>query len=77
MYNLGDTIAVEVQLKRWGNSVGVILPKRFVEEQHLKLNEKFLVEVVKEADLSDVFGSLKRKMSGQEFKDMVRKGWEK
>ena len=77
MYNLGDTMAVEVQLKRWGNSVGVILPKGFVEEQHLKLNEKFLVEVVKEADLSDVFGSLKRKMSGQEFKDMVREGWGK
>ncbi len=28
------------------------------------------------ADLTDIFGSLKRKMSGQEFKDMVREGWD-
>ncbi len=30
-----------------------------------------------EADLSEIFGSLKpkRKMSGQEFKDLAREGW--
>tara|TARA_Y100000034_G_scaffold89696_1_gene107975 strand:+ start:1305 stop:1415 length:111 start_codon:yes stop_codon:yes gene_type:complete len=29
----------------------------------------------KGANLVDVFGVLKRKMSGQKFKDMLRKGW--
>lgn len=28
------------------------------------------------ADLTDIFGALKRKMSGQDFKDMVREGWD-
>lgn len=34
---------------------------------------------IKEADLSSTFGSLKGKIriSGQQFKDMVRKGWER
>jgi len=34
---------------------------------------------IKEADLTDIFGSLKGKikMSGQQFKDMVRKEWER
>jgi len=31
---------------------------------------------LKPADLREIFGYLPRKMSGQEFKDMVREGWE-
>ena len=29
----------------------------------------------KETDIRKLYGSLPRKMSGQQFKDMVRKGW--
>ena len=68
-------MATEVTVKKWGNSVGVILPKEFVQKQSLKENDRVLVEVVKEADLSNLFCSLNRKMSGQEFKDLVREGW--
>ena len=57
--------------------MAVIVPTKVVEEKGLKENDRILIEVVKEADLFDIFGSLKgkRKMSGKEFKDMVRKGW--
>lgn len=68
-------MAEEVVIKRWGNSYGIVLPKEIMKKKHLKENEKVLVEVVKEANIQRLFGSLKRKMSGQEFKDMVRKGW--
>lgn len=68
-------MAIEVVLKKWGNSMGVVLPKEMVEKEELKENQKVLIEVVKEADFTKLFGSLKRKMSGQEFKDMVREGW--
>lgn len=68
-------MAIEVVLKKWGNSMGVVLPKEMVKREELKENQKLLIEVIKEADLTDIFGTLKRKMSGQEFKDMVRKGW--
>ena len=71
-------MAVEVKVKKWGNSMGVILPKILVEKAHLKEDDEILIEVVKEADLSKIFGSIKekdRKMSGQKMKDMVRKGW--
>jgi hypothetical protein len=43
----------------------------------LREHDKVLVEVVKEADLGRFFGSIKRPMSGQQFKDSVRKGWER
>jgi antitoxin component of MazEF toxin-antitoxin module len=71
-------MAVEVKLKKWGNSMAVIVPNKLVEEKHLKENDKILIEVVKEADLSDIFGSLKSKkrISGQKFKDLAREGWD-
>lgn len=70
-------MAIQVTLKKWGNSKGVLLPKNFIEEQHLKDNESFLIDIVHEADFSEDFGVLKGiKMSGQRFKDMVKKGWE-
>lgn len=70
-------MATELIVKKWGNSMGVILPKELVEKERLKENDKILVQVVKKADLRKFFGSLKLGMSGQEFKDFVRKGWEK
>ncbi len=70
-------MAMETIVKRWGNSMGIILPKDIVEEKNIKENDKIVVEIVKKADLRKVFGSLKLGMSGQEFKDLARKGWEK
>ena len=66
----------EVVLKKWGNSIGIILPKELIKEEAIRENERIIINVVKEADLTKLFGSLKRKLSGQEFKDLVREGWE-
>ncbi len=69
-------MAVEVTLKKWGNSVGLILPKEFVDKRHLKEDQKIAIEIVEVGDLRKIFGSGgKSKMSGQEFKDMVKEGW--
>ena len=70
-------MGIEVTVKKWGNSMGVILPKDFISHQNINEDDKIIIEIVKKADLTHLFGSLKRKMSGQEFKDMVRTGWEK
>ena len=69
-------MAIEVILKKWGNSIGIVLPKGIVEEKNLKKNDKIFVELVKEADLTKLFGTIKRKVSGQKFKNKVRNGWE-
>ena len=69
-------MAVEVTLRSLGNSLGFTLPKDLVKHKNLKANEKIFVEIFKEAHLSKDFGSLKRKMSGQEFKDLVRAQWD-
>lgn len=65
---------IEVIPRKWGNSIGIILPKEAVEEEGIKLNKKILIRVMKPTNIKHLFGSLKRKMTGQEFKDMVRQG---
>ena len=70
---------VETTIKKIGNSFGVLFPKEFVREESLEENKKVIINIVKVADLSDIFGSLKGKirMSGQKMKDLAREGWEK
>lgn len=63
-------------VRKWGNSYGVIIPKEIMERQKIKENDEIEVFLVKEADISHTYGTLPRKMSGQKFKDMVRKGWD-
>lgn len=65
-----------VTIKRWGNSMGIVIPKEIVEKQHLREGDEVVISVFKRGNLKDVFGKLKTKMSGQEFKDLARKGWE-
>ena len=67
---------IQTTVKKWGNSVGIILPKEIVEMEKIKVNEKILINIIRKADLTNIFGSLKTSISGQEFKDMVRKGWQ-
>ena len=68
-------MAIEGIVKKWGNSMGVLIPKEVVEREKLRVNEKIIFNIVKKADLTNIFGTLERKISGQEFKEMVRKGW--
>ena len=68
-------MATQTFLKRWGNSLAIIVPREMVKEKSLSENDRVKIEIFKEADFSDVFGTLKTKISGQEFKDEARKGW--
>lgn len=67
---------VVARVRKWGNSLGIVLPKDFSETKRLNEgDEVFISEVVKVTDLSDVFGKVKTGRTGQEFKDEARKGW--
>lgn len=69
-------MTVEVIVKKWGNSLGVVLPKTLVEHQKLKENDKIFLNVVKETNIKQLFGSLKLHMSAQKLKNIARKGWD-
>lgn len=67
-------MAVEVRVRKWGNSMGIILPKEIVEREKLEENKKIMINIIKKADLSDIFGMIKnRKISAQKMKDLSRK----
>jgi len=68
-------MAVDVVVKKWGNSLGFIVPKDVVKKRNLKKGDKVKIEFVNGRDLSDLFGSVDAKVSGQEFKDLARGGW--
>ena len=68
-------MVAEEEIKKWGNSLGVILPKSLVEEMGLEVSQKIDIQVIKKGNITDLFGILPRKMSGQAMKDMLRKEW--
>lgn len=69
-------MTTEVIVKKWGNSYGIRLPRELVKKEKLRENQHINIAIMKKANLSKLFGSLPRKMSGQAAKDMVREGWE-
>lgn len=72
------TMTSTIVVRKWGNSLGITLPKELVEGQNIKEGDKIVLPVViKKANLSKIFGSIKTGMSGQKFKDMAREGWGK
>ena len=69
---------VKVRAKRWGSSIGVIIPKEVIEAKRIRENDEIIVEVKNRPLAGEFFGRLKGKLreSGQELKDEMRRGWE-
>ena len=64
--------------KKWGNSIGIILPSEIVEEGDIKAEREIDILVIeKRIDLNKIFGSLKLKEPTQKIKDEMRAGWGK
>ncbi|HLD87243.1 MAG TPA: AbrB/MazE/SpoVT family DNA-binding domain-containing protein [Candidatus Nanoarchaeia archaeon] len=61
--------------RKWGNSIGFIIPAEVAEKENIRPNSKVRFEIIRVDDISDTFGTLPRKMSGQKFKDLARAGW--
>jgi len=62
--------------KRWGNSLGIIIPKDVVEREHINENEEVLVDIKKRHVAREFFGILPGwKRQTQALKDEMRRGW--
>lgn len=68
---------VEVTAKKWGSSIGVIIPKEIVEKEGIKENEKIRIEIKKAHTAREVWGLFADlKINAQKAKDEMRKGWD-
>ena len=67
---------IEAKTRKWGSSIGIVLPKKIVEEAGIKPNEKIVIEVKRRPLAKEFFGILKDwKRPTQEIKDEMRAGW--
>ena len=67
---------IEAKVRKWGNSLGLIIPKETVEKEHIKEKEKLRFLIIRDTNvLKDTFGMVKGKWkkSAQQFKDQARK----
>ena len=60
------------KIKKWGNSMGLLIPKKELERLNIKENQEVLVEIVKkENPLKELFGFGKNnKITRKEFEEM-------
>ncbi len=65
----------ESKIKKWGNSFGLVVPKRELYKENFKDNEEFHIIAIKKNDsIRDSFGMFKGwKMSGQKAKNIIKK----
>ena len=66
---------VEAITRKWGNSLGITLPKELVDEEHLQENQRVIIEIKKAIDLRKLRGLVHFKKSAQKIKDEMREGW--
>ena len=75
-------MAIQVKTKKWGNSIGIIIPSETVEKLNIKPEETIEVEVSKKSNvLKELFGAMKFKKVTEKILKEIRKDleskWEK
>lgn len=67
-------MAVEVKTKRWGNSIGVVIPIETVERLNIIPEEEIVIEIEKKNNvLKEMFGKAKFKRSAKKMIEDFRK----
>ncbi|MBI4162845.1 MAG: hypothetical protein HY513_04125 [Candidatus Aenigmarchaeota archaeon] len=69
-------MVLELKTRKIGNSIGVIFPNEIIKKEHIRPNQTIGIQIIKKADLRDIFGLVKTKQTAQEIKDELRKGWD-
>ena len=66
----------KAQLKSWGSSLGVVVPKEVVKAEHLKEVDEITIEIHRKSSIREIFGSMPNlKIDAQKMKDEIRKEW--
>ena len=67
-------MAIEVKTKKWGNSIGIIIPIEAVERFNIKPEEDIIIEIEKKNNvLNEMFGKAKFKKSAKRMIEDFRK----
>ena len=62
--------------RKWGSSLGIIIPKDIVDHEHLAENEKIVVDIRKKHLAREFIGLLRGwSKPADEIKREMKKGW--
>ncbi len=69
---------IRTRAKRWGSSIGIILPKQIVDVKRIRENDEVIMEIKNRPLARDFFGRLKGKFkkSAQQLKNEAKEGWD-
>ena len=68
---------IESKIRKWGNSYGVMLPKQFLESEHLQEEDIVKVNIVsKKADIGKLQGLWKFKRPIKEIMKDIKEGYD-
>ncbi len=68
-------MATRTVVRKWGNSLGVVIPSEEAAREGLKENDEVEITVRKAVDVKELFGRYKFK-DLQRLKDELRQGWQ-
>ncbi len=68
-------IHLKTEVKIWGNSFGVVIPKEVAIKEDIHEKDKITITITKKETLEDFFGKLKKKINTQKMKDESRNMW--
>ena len=67
-------MAIEVKTKKWGNSIGIVIPSETINRLNIKPEERIVIQIEKKTNvLKEMFGIMKSKKS---TKQMVKEARE-
>jgi len=68
-------IELKSKLRKWGNSLGVVVPQNFIETEKAKEGDEVILFITKEKDnvLKEMFGTFKFKKPVEELMKEVDK----
>ena len=67
-------MVIEVKTKKWGNSIGIVIPVEAVERFNIKPEEEILIEIEKKNNvLKEMFGKAKFKKSTKKMIEDFRR----
>ncbi len=67
---------VECITRRWGNSLGIVIPKEIIEQHHIDENEKITLSFSKKQKAAEFFGLCAGwTKPTDEIKKEMKKGW--
>lgn len=67
-------MAIQTKVKKWGNSIGIIIPAEVIRGLNLNPDEEVIIEIEKKGNiLKEMFGTMKSNKTARQILDESRK----